>query len=133
MQNSEGDYILIGSSGRFDSFNDQDVLIIKLLSSPLAIDEFENNEYPNAFTLFQNHPNPFNPSTTIKFILQKSSDVILKIYNLSGQEIEILVNEFRTAGKYEILWKPKNLPSGMYFYRLQAGEYTETKKLILQR
>ena len=66
--------------------------------------------------------------------MQKLSDVVLKIYNLSGQEIETLVNGFQTAGKHEINWQPKELPSGIYFYRLQVGNnFVETKKMIILR
>ncbi|MBD3340248.1 MAG: T9SS type A sorting domain-containing protein [Candidatus Lokiarchaeota archaeon] len=84
-------------------------------------------------TLHQNYPNPFNPSTTIKYALQKSGNILLKIYNLSGQELEILANRYQTTGEYEITWQSKGLPSGIYFYRLQFGEFSETKKLILQK
>ena len=87
---------------------------------------------PKKHQLYHNFPNPFNPSTTIKYTIQKSSHVILKIYNLSGQEIETVVNDYQTIGTHEIIWQPKGLPNGIYFYRLQAGEVSETKKLILQ-
>jgi hypothetical protein len=86
-----------------------------------------------SFALYQNYPNPFNPLTTIKYNLEKSNDVILKIYNLSGQEMETLVNGFQTSGEHEITWQPRGLPNGIYFYRLQAGEFLETKKLILEK
>lgn len=85
------------------------------------------------FELFQNYPNPFNPSTKIKYQLNRSSYVKVKIFNIAGQEIEILANEFQSAGEYKITWQPKGLPSGIYFYRLQAGDFSETKKLILQK
>jgi hypothetical protein len=86
---------------------------------------------PSKFILYQNYPNPFNPSTTIKYYLYKSSNVQLSIYNLSGQKIEILVDEFQTSGEHKIYWQPKGLSSGIYFYKYQADEFTETKKLIL--
>ena len=88
---------------------------------------------PDKFSLSQNYPNPFNPSTTIKYNLNQSSKVTLKIYNLSGQELETLINEFQVAGEKEVTWQPKGLPSGIYYYRLQAGDFSETKKLILQK
>jgi hypothetical protein len=65
--------------------------------------------------------------------LQKPSNVILKIYNISGQELETLLDKFQTTGEYGINWQPNSLPSGIYFYRLQAGEFSETKKLVLQK
>jgi hypothetical protein len=89
------------------------------------------NNKPEEFILEQNYPNPFNPSTTIKFRLPASNYVSLKIYNLAGQEIETLVNEYRKAGEYEINLTAEGLPSGIYFFQLKAGKYSETKKLIL--
>ncbi|UCE08282.1 MAG: T9SS type A sorting domain-containing protein, partial [bacterium] len=81
--------------------------------------------HPHGFKLQQNYPNPFNPSTTIKYNLIESSNVILKIYNLGGQKVATLDNGFKIAGEHDINWQPKGLPSGIYFYRLQAGEYSE--------
>ncbi len=98
---------------------------------PSSVNEKKYN--PFQIKLLQNYPNPFNPVTTIKYNLSKSSDIILKIYNISGQEIEILINGFQTAGEHEKIWQPKGLPSGIYFYKLQADEFSDSKKLILQR
>ena len=88
-------------------------------------------EIPKVFMLGQNYPNPFNPATTIRYATTKPGQVLLKIYNLAGKEIEVLVNEKQPAGEHKIRWNPIGLPSGVYFYRLQAGEFTATKKLIL--
>lgn len=85
-----------------------------------------------SYKLLQNYPNPFNPSTTIKYNLLNSNDVILKIYNLAGQELETLVNRYQSAGEHQITWQPKGLTSGIYLYRLQAGEYSGARKLIIQ-
>jgi hypothetical protein len=93
----------------------------------------DENSVPKNFELHQNYPNPFNPTTMIKYNLPKSSHVALKIYNLVGQEIATLVNELQSAGEYEITWQPKGLPSGLYFYKIQAGDFSETKKIILQK
>lgn len=84
-----------------------------------------------AFTLDQNFPNPFNPNTLIKYSIPKSSQVSLKIFNTLGQEMETLVNEEKQVGTYEVNWNASNLQSGVYFYRLQAGSFIETKKMIL--
>ena len=81
----------------------------------------------------QNYSNPFNLSTTFKYRLHRQENVILKIYNLTGQEIETVVNKNQTAGEYEITWQPKGLPGGIYYCRFQAGSFSETKKLILQK
>jgi hypothetical protein len=88
-------------------------------------------ELPKQFALYQNFPNPFNPSTTINFIIPKSSFVNLKVYSMLGKEIARLVNEEKPAGTYEVDFNGSNLPSGVYFYRLQAGSFVEAKKMIL--
>jgi len=90
-------------------------------------------EVPANFALHQNYPNPFNPSTKIKFVMPKSSFVNLKVYNVLGIEAATLVNEERPAGNYEVEFNATDLPSGVYFYRLQAGDFIETKKMILLR
>ena len=98
------------------------------------ITSVENTDIdPLSFVLKQNYPNPFNPSTSIKYHLHRSGNVQMKIHNLSGQEIETLIDGFQSTGEYEITWHPKGVPSGIYFYRLQVGEFTETKKLIIQK
>ena len=86
---------------------------------------------PMYLELSQNHPNPFNPSTSISFTIPHSVPVSLRIYNLLGQEVATLVNEARPPGTYTVRWDGSGQPSGVYFYRLQAGEYVETKKAIL--
>jgi hypothetical protein len=93
---------------------------------------------PQTFSLEQNYPNPFNPSTTIKYTIPnvtlsgvEGSRVTLKVYDAIGNEIATLVNESKTAGNYEIVFNAKNLSSGTYFYKLQAGSFIETKKMIL--
>ena len=86
-----------------------------------------------SYSLKQNYPNPFNPATKIHFNLPEPDHVTLNVYNLSGQLIEVLVNEHRKSGEYEVIWTAEGLPSGIYFYRLQVGDYSETRKLILQK
>jgi hypothetical protein len=86
---------------------------------------------PSEFQLSQNYPNPFNPSTKIKYSIPQSSNVELKIYDLLGNEMETLVNEEKVVGTYEIKWYAQNLPSGVYFYQLKAGQFIETKKMLL--
>ena len=88
---------------------------------------------PFAFTLSQNYPNPFNPSTTIKFRLPKSSEVTLTVFDILGREVSVLVNEKREAGAYEVKFDGSNLASGVYFYRLQAGDFVETKTMLVLR
>lgn len=93
--------------------------------------EDELNPLPTEYLLSQNYPNPFNSSCAIKYSIPKSSQVSLKIFNTLGEEIEILVNEEKPVGVYEVNWNASNLPSGVYFYRLQAGDYVQTRKMIL--
>jgi mannose/cellobiose epimerase-like protein (N-acyl-D-glucosamine 2-epimerase family) len=86
---------------------------------------------PKGFTLSQNYPNPFNPTTTIAYALPKASNVSLKIYDVLGREVATLVNERKAAGSYAVPFNAAGLSSGTYFYRLQAGEFSQTKKLML--
>jgi len=89
--------------------------------------------YPLNYFLNQNYPNPFNPSTTIKYQIPELSFVTLKVYDVLGNEIATIVNGEKPAGSYEVEFDASTLPSGIYFYRLQAGSFAETKKMILMK
>ena len=93
--------------------------------------EGEEQPLPTAFALEQNYPNPFNPSTQIQFALSKESHVKLEIYNALGERIATLVDETRQVGYYSERFDASNLASGLYFYRIQAGDFVDTKKLLL--
>ena len=99
--------------------------------STVLIIEQINSRNKNEFALYNNYPNPFNPSTTIRYQIPDRSLVTLKVCNILGREVAILINEEKTAGTYELTWNAENLPSGVYFYRIQAGEFIQTKKMIL--
>jgi hypothetical protein len=86
---------------------------------------------PTEYALSQNYPNPFNPSTTIQYYIPELSFVTLKVYDVLGSEIITLLSEEKPVGSYEVELNAKGLPSGIYFYRLQAGEFTQFKKMIL--
>lgn len=86
---------------------------------------------PSSYNLSQNFPNPFNPSTKIKYSVPQISPVQIKVFNILGREVTTLVNEEKLAGTYELIWYAENLPSGIYPYQLRAGDYVETKKMIL--
>jgi hypothetical protein len=88
---------------------------------------------PGTFELYQNYPNPFNPGTIIQYNLPHSSQVSLKVYNLLGQEVRTLVNESKPAGAYTVHFNGDGIASGVYFYRLRAGSYVQTKKFLLLR
>ncbi|MEJ2615516.1 MAG: T9SS type A sorting domain-containing protein [Ignavibacteriaceae bacterium] len=91
----------------------------------------EESYQPNEYRLYQNYPNPFNPTTKIEFRIADFVFVTLKVYNVLGEEIEMIVNEVKSAGKYEVMWNAKNLVSGVYFYKIQAGDFIQVKKMIL--
>ena len=91
------------------------------------------NDVPSSVTLHQNYPNPFNPSTTIRFTLPERMSVRLAVYNGLGQQVAILTDEIRSAGLHEVRFEGSQLASGVYWYRLQAGNLVETKKLLLMK
>jgi hypothetical protein len=88
-------------------------------------------DIPTEFSLSQNYPNPFNPRTTIKYSIPQRSFVSITVYNILGKEVSKLVNEEKLSGSYEVQFDGNRLSSGVYFYRLQAGKFSETKKLML--
>jgi len=89
------------------------------------------NSFPSDFTLEQNYPNPFNPSTNIRFSLPEANQVTLKVYDMLGQEVATLVNQFMNAGTFEISFDASNLPTGIYMYSLTAGNFNSVKKMML--
>ena len=96
----------------------------------------EQNKVPDNFTLYQNYPNPFNPVTTIKYSIpanekSEAHNVKLLIFDILGNEVAVLVNEIQTSGEYKVSFNASNLASGTYFYRLQVGDYSQTKKMLL--
>ncbi len=90
-----------------------------------------NNQFPREFKLYQNYPNPFNPVTNISYQVSSPAFVELIIYSITGKEITRLVNKSQHAGFYSVEWNAAAYPSGVYYYKLNAGEYTDTKKLVL--
>ena len=98
-----------------------------------AVKDVDDGTLPSELTLAQNFPNPFNPSTTIKYSIPITSTVVIKIFDILGNEIETLVNEEKPAGTYELTWNAASLPSGVYFYRIKTGSFVETSKMILMK
>jgi len=96
-----------------------------------SVNQPDEHPIPFTYNLFQNYPNPFNPITNIRFRIAKTGLVTIKVHDILGNEVMILVNEVKPAGNYEIEFDGTGLPSGVYFYQLKAGKYFETKKMIL--
>jgi flagellar hook assembly protein FlgD len=109
---------------------------VMICPKPVAVEDEESSLTPKDFELHQNYPNPFNNETIIKFNLRKPAEVSLTIYNILGQKVRTLVEGRSNAGSQTLSWdgkddKGNDLSSGIYFYRLKAGELTETKRLVL--
>ena len=90
-----------------------------------------DNELSREFALFDNYPNPFNPTTTIEYSIPEALFVELKIYDILGGEVASLVKENKPSGKHSVKFNASNLPSGIYFYRIVSGNFIATKKLII--
>ena len=126
-----GKYLVKGTSDYLSKLND-------ILQSKFGINSKEGKQIiPTEYSLYQNYPNPFNPTTTIKFDIPDVgtglalSNVTLKIYDILGKEVATLINEQRSAGSYEHQFDASNLASGVYIYKLQAGDFVSSKKMIL--
>ena len=110
--------------------------LIELLNDSMQLekkseDGYLTEELPTEFSLSQNYPNPFNPSTRISFSVPVQCNVSLSVYDMLGSEVASLVNKFMSPGNYEVTFNGSNLASGMYIYKLQAGNFTDVKKLVL--
>ena len=140
-----GASILIDSGADIcaDSINSVGSLIVNgtVCGNPTSIDSKDDNTVPKEYALNQNYPNPFNPSTKIRYSIpnviasetKQSVNVTLKVYDVLGNEVATLVNEEKETGVYTINLDASQLASGVYFYRLLAGSFVETKKMILLR
>jgi len=90
-----------------------------------------NKHFPYKFALEQNYPNPFNPKTVISFSIPRAENIKLEVFNLVGQRVRVLVDDHLNAGTYALHFIAKDLPSGIYYYRLTAGEFQQVKKMVL--
>lgn len=121
--------IIFGGSFTFVGNNpSSSIAIYDILTS---IDYHDTQNKVTDYYLGQNYPNPFNPTTTIKFSIPKESIVKIKVYDILGREIATLVNEQKSTGNYSVQFKGSSLSSGVYFYQIQAGDFVDTKKMIL--
>ena len=116
--------------GRFTKVGELSAQNIALFNSQSGV-EYNETMKPGNFSLEQNYPNPFNPITKIRFTIPERSFVSLRIYDALGKAITTIVNKELVAGSYEYQWNAEKLSSGIYFYNLQAGKFTETKRLLL--
>jgi hypothetical protein len=107
-----------------------DTVLVTVIGAQ-AVDDEMGATLPKRFVLRQNYPNPFNASTVISYGLPYMSHVTIDVYNILGRKIETLVDGQQSAGNHQVVWKAKGISSGMYFYRIQTGEFTETKKMLL--
>jgi photosystem II stability/assembly factor-like uncharacterized protein len=125
--------LAISGSNLFAGSNNYPNLFRRPLSELITNVGTNYYQIPSSITLLQNYPNPFNPSTTIAFSVPLKSFVLLKIFDALGREVSNLLSEELSAGIHSRQWNAEGLPSGIYFYRLQVGSFTDTKKLILLR
>lgn len=106
-------------------------IVDDLAFGPATSVDWHGNVIPNEFALFQNYPNPFNPTTMIQYGLPQARNVQLKVFDVLGREVAVLVDQRQEAGSYRAEFDASNLPNGTYFYRLLAGEFSQVKKLML--
>lgn len=114
------------------------IMINRKLSPDVVVtsvieNEVFNEEIPTEFVLEQNYPNPFNPETVIRWQSAEGGRQVIRVFDILGREVSTLVDEYRPAGKYEVMFNASDLPSGVYFYNLMVGKFTQTKKMILLR
>ena len=122
---NDGDVDIVAGSSSLDEIRWWENLLTT------SVEESIKNPVPNQFELYNNYPNPFNPETTINYSILMPCFVSIKIFNALGNEIKTLLNEEKQAGSYNIEWNADGFPSGIYFYSLTAGNFRETKKMIL--
>lgn len=139
-----GDYTLVVDATEYDNADNNNSVNLDYGSNPTASKDLylspatttgvsNNSPVPSNYTLSQNYPNPFNPSTQIKFTIPEKTQVKLEVYNLIGQKVAELVNGELNAGEYNITFNASGLSSGIYLYKLQAGNFSSVKKMILMK
>jgi hypothetical protein len=132
LSNIPADSYPIGSEIKFASpARSVQMIMIEGGNNYVSVDDETSSKITHSFELSQNYPNPFNPSTLISYQLPTGSFVALKVFDVLGREVETLVNERQNAGNHSVQFNASNLPSGVYFYRIEAGTYHDAKKLLL--
>ena len=111
--------------------NFETIMILASIDNNGSMDDNSTNILPESYSLAQNYPNPFNPTTNIAFNIPMDMIVKIKIYDIAGREISTLVNELKTAGNHSVSFTGSSLSSGVYFYKIEAGNFVETKRMVL--
>jgi hypothetical protein len=110
----------------------EDIIMASQIDSKISYSKDKSkNSIPDKYELSQNYPNPFNPVTKINFVIPKQSLTVLKVYDVLGREITKLVNEVKQSGRYSIDFDGSNLSSGVYFYKLESGTFSDVKRMVL--
>ena len=120
-----------GFNNSQDRWNFGQRFVVHVIDQVSSVEE--NNVVVNNFKLDQNYPNPFNPSTMINYSIPQSSFLTLKVYDIIGNEVVTLVNETKSAGKYDVSFEASNLSNGVYLYSIKTNNFTSTKKMILMK
>ena len=131
QQTKDEGYIMTGNTSSY-GHGAFDIWIIKTTPELNKVEQ-KNNKMTLDYNLSQNYPNPFNPNTAIEFALPKTELVSLKVFNILGQQVTTLVSEKSYPGVHKYEWQTDNLPSGIYYCRLQVGEFEQVRKMILLR
>ncbi|MCX7877990.1 MAG: T9SS type A sorting domain-containing protein [Ignavibacteria bacterium] len=114
-----------------DSLQSSNGLLVTLVRGPIGI-QVISNEIPQRFALGANYPNPFNPTTKIRFDVPDAGEVVkISVFDVTGREIAVVVNQKLNPGKYEVLWNAEKFSSGIYFLRMNSGDFADTRKMIL--
>jgi hypothetical protein len=134
-----GNWVLTVSDGTSGNDGSLKAWSITLLTDIVLDVEYPENGEPIAsYELSQCYPNPFNPATTIRYSVPRRSDVVIEVFNVLGRKVLTLVDESKPLGEYEVIWKGCDshgnaVTTGVYLYRIQAGAFSETKKMVLMR
>jgi len=115
-----------------ETFQTQEILVVHSAGALTSVSDADAF-VPVGIVLYQNYPNPFNPSTHIPFTVRGSGFVSLKVYDILGREVRTLVNDYLRSGNYEVTWDATGMSSGVYFFRLDAGGSSTTKRMLLAR
>jgi hypothetical protein len=131
MDDAPGSYTIVDSADNSYAYSGYNFTFMRKLIVTGVGSESEN--MPGIYSLSQNYPNPFNPSTTIQFTIPVGTygRTSLRVYDVLGREVATLVNEVKQPGTYSVTWDASGIASGVYFYRLHAGEFSSMKKMLL--